>query len=155
PSGLITVELRDSAGNPVQAGAGGVTLGLSNGFSGTGAFLDASGHLLPVPAVTIAAGSGTASFEYQDTRAGTTTLAVSGPGLLATQQETIQPGPATGLGFPLFLQPLALGQPSAPISVGLRDQYFNAVPAGPGGLTLSLSSTSAGGAFLDTTGQPL
>jgi hypothetical protein len=90
PSQPITVQLRDSSGNAIAAGAGGVVLTLSTN-SGGGVFLSTSGAALTGNVVNIAAGSSTVSFEYEDSKAGTPTLTVTSTGLTqATQQETIR-----------------------------------------------------------------
>jgi uncharacterized protein (TIGR03118 family) len=85
-SAPITVELQDIDGNPAQAGSGGLTLNLQSG-SAAGTFLDANGQ--PITSITVPQGASTASFKYEDTKAGTPTLTVSTASFSATQHETI------------------------------------------------------------------
>jgi CSLREA domain-containing protein len=74
----ITVQLQDPFGNPITAGAGGVTVQLSTTSSG-GSFLTTSGQPLGGNTVTIAAGANSSSFEYKDTQPGTPTLNATAP----------------------------------------------------------------------------
>lgn len=88
-SAPITVQLLDAFGNVVEAGGGGVTVGL-NSTSAMGTFLDAAGAPLSGNTISIAPGTSTASFKYSDTVGGTPTLTMAASGVLsATQQETI------------------------------------------------------------------
>jgi hypothetical protein len=97
-------------------------------------------------------------------------LQVSGNGAVAAAQVTggssgaaaassgmAQAAAATSDGVAFVAAPQALvgGQASGAITVQLQDVNGNPVAAGSGGVTLTLSSTSANGTFLDTTGQPL
>jgi hypothetical protein len=92
PSTIITVQLQDQNHQPVQAGAGGVAVNLLSSSPGE-MFLDTSGNPLPNPggpSITIAQGSSSVSFEYEDSVLEMPTLTVASAGLLsATQQETI------------------------------------------------------------------
>ena len=153
-SSIITVELEDAYGNVINAGSGGVTFSLSS-TSTAGSFLNTSGNPLSSSRISVANGPATASFEYEDTLAGTPTLTVSTAGFSATQQETVIPATARALGF--STQPVAItaGQPSAIITVEMRDPYGNPVPAGSAGVTVNLSTSSTAGAFLDAGGDPL
>jgi hypothetical protein len=146
PSAPIDVRLEDSLGNSVLAGPGGVIVSLSS-TSGAGKFLSAGGLPLSSPTVTIAQGASTAAFEYEDSIAGDPTLTMSATGLTpATQQEAVDPG-AAGLVFTTAPLTITAGQESAAIGVELQDQYGNLIAAGSGGMTLSLTTTSAGGTF--------
>jgi Ca2+-binding RTX toxin-like protein len=89
-SGTMTAELVDASGDPAQAGSGGVTLTLGSS-SGAATFFNAAGN--PISSVTVAAGSSTASFEYQDRVTGNPTITLSGNGLSTSQQETITASP--------------------------------------------------------------
>jgi hypothetical protein len=96
PSGMITVQLQDRFGSPVNAGPGGQIVNLSTDSPG-GQFRDLA-NTTNIMNVSIAAGSSTASFLYQDTLAGTPTLTASASGLTAaTQQETVNPSVASQL----------------------------------------------------------
>jgi hypothetical protein len=154
PSEIMTVLLEDASGNamPVQGQA--VTLRLSS-TSSTSAFLTTTGDALAGSTITIGQGSSTASFAYTDTTAGTPTLTVSALGLSATQQETVTGGAAVAVEFTTAAQHLALARPSGTITVQLEDRSGNPAAAGSGGVTLTLASTSAGGFFLDGSGQLL
>jgi hypothetical protein len=78
-SSAITVQQRDTAGNPVNAGVGGVAVNLVTD-SGTGTFRDA-GDTTNITSVAIPSGSSSASFKYKDTTIGTPTITVSATGL--------------------------------------------------------------------------
>ena len=88
-SQLITLQLQDQGGNPTQAGAGGLIITLSTTSSG-GTFLNASGHPLPLSALTVPAGASTISFEYEDKYGGAPVLTAQAPsGSTQTQQESV------------------------------------------------------------------
>src|SRR5262249_46903416 len=72
----------------------------------------------------------------------------------ASQDETVNPGDPA-LRFTTGSQRLATGQISATMTVQLQDQFGNVILAGPGGVPLTLSTTSPGGSFLSDAGQPL
>jgi hypothetical protein len=147
PSGNITAQLEDAEGNVSQAGSGGMTITLSSTSSG-GTFFDTNGLPLANPSVTMAAGASRASFRYEDSHTGSPTLTLASVGLPSvTQTETVGAATATAVVFTTAPQVLTAGQASAPISVQLQDQYGNVAQAGSGGLTLTLSTTSAGGTF--------
>jgi RHS repeat-associated protein len=154
PSADITVELQDQHGNVVPAGAGGVTFDLTTSAA-TGVFLDTSGQPLAGNSLTIAQGSSTLSFEYEDTKTGTPTLAALGPGMTATQQETIQAASPSAALFTTSPQTITAGQPSAVITVELLDSFGNVAQAGSGGLVFALSTNSNAGSFLDSGGNPM
>ncbi len=88
PSGTMTVQLLDQFGNVIQAGSGGLTFGLSSSSS-SGKFLSVSGDPLANPSITIPQGASSASFEYEDSQAGTPTLTATASGISNTQQQTI------------------------------------------------------------------
>ena len=60
-----------------------------------------------------------------------------------------------GVAFITPAQFLPGGRPSPIMTVQLQDADGNPIAAGSGGVTLTLSSTSANGTFLDTNGVPL
>ena len=89
----FSVQLEDLDGNPATAGSGGVTVSLASSSTG-GVFLDAFGNPLSNSSLTIAQGAGSATFEYQDSQAGSPTLTISATGFgSATQPETVLPPP--------------------------------------------------------------
>jgi hypothetical protein len=61
----------------------------------------------------------------------------------------------TTLAIATPLQTVLAGQASNPIAVQLQDPFGNSIAAGAGGVTIQLSTTSNGGSFLTTSGQPL
>jgi probable HAF family extracellular repeat protein len=126
-SGLITIQLESQTGTPAQAGVGGLTLTLSS-TSGAGSFLDTQGNPLSSPSITIAQGSSTASFEYDDTRAGMPTLTVAGPGFSITQQETVVPAAASSFIVTGFPSPTVAGT-SGSFTVTAVDPYGNIAPS--------------------------
>jgi hypothetical protein len=91
--GPITVQQQNAAGNPVNAGAGGVVVGLASNSTGTARFAATSGGT-GVFSVTIPSGSNSVNFFYGDTKAGGPTITVSS-GVLTSgnQSETITGGP--------------------------------------------------------------
>ena len=97
PSGAITVQLQAS-GTP-QAASSDVAVNLSSS-SAQGSFsTTAGGPWTGTLSVTIPAGSSTsAGFYYDDTKAGSPTLAASATGMSSgTQTETVNPGPLATL----------------------------------------------------------
>jgi hypothetical protein len=95
--GPITVQLQDGSGNPVNAGAGGVTVGLSSNSAGVHEFSATSGGSA-VTSVTIPSGSSTATFYYGDETAGSPTITASAADVTsATQTETIKGGAPASL----------------------------------------------------------
>ncbi len=157
-SQLITVQLVDSTGATATATSA-VTVSLSSSSSG-GKFLDTSGDALASNSITIAAGSSTASFEYEDGTTGFATLTASENGLSSTQQEAV----GLKLAFTTSAQTLTAGQNSQALTVQLQDSSGNAFAA-PNAINLSLFgnfssnnqffSSSPGVQFLDTSGNPL
>ena len=87
--------LTDGGGLPVNAPAAGTTLSLASS-SGGGQFLGANNNV--ISAVTVPAGSNTATVFYRDSVAGTPTLTVSGAGLTAaTQTQSVVAASAVSL----------------------------------------------------------
>ncbi len=154
----ITVQLVDSTGATATATSA-VTVNLSSS-SGGGKLLDTSGNALANNSITIAAGSSTASFEYEDSTTGFATLTASENGLSSTQQEAV----GLKLAFTTSAQTLTAGQNSQVLTVQLQDSSGNAFAA-PNAINLSLFgnfssnnqffSSSPGVQFLDTSGNPL
>ncbi len=88
-SGLITLALTDSFGNPATASSAlNVTLGSTS----------SGGTFAPNSPLTIAAGAGTASFTYSDSKPGTPTVTASAGNLTAdTQQFTVTAAASSSL----------------------------------------------------------
>ncbi len=147
-SPAITVQLQDSTDTAVTTSSA-VTVSLSSSSS-TGKFLDTSGKALVNNSITIAAGSGTASFEYEDSQTGFPTLTASENGFKSQQTDNI----GVSLVFTTSPQTVAAGKTSQTITVQLQDSSGNAFKA-PGDMTVSLSSDLQGVQFLDTSGNPL
>src|SRR5579884_864527 len=154
----ITVQLQDSNGNAIKA-LSDVTISLSSSANTGTQFLDTTGKPLTSPSITIAAGTSSASFEYESTLGGKQTLTASlqaygafnAPPLSATQQETIQG--ASALAFTTSRQTVTAGQTSGVVTVQLRDSNGNPATAPSGGTTIDLSGAFT--TFLDTNGNPL
>ena len=143
-STTITVTLEDASGNPVDASSA-LTVTLSTTSAG--------GTFTPVSPVTIPAGASQVSFTYTDTKEGTPTLTAATSGLTsATQVEIVNAAVASQLVFSTVAQTLTAGVASSTITVELEDAYGNTVDASSG-LTVTLSTTSAGGTF--TPASPL
>jgi hypothetical protein len=151
PSQPITVQLQDNKGNVVAATSA-VTLNL-NTFSSTGKFFDTSGNPLPTSplggsSISIAAGANSASFEYEDSQAIIRTISVNASGSFGpvSAQQSVYVGQPMAITTPV--QTLAAGTPSQPITIQLES-------AATSDVTINLSSSSTGGQFLDTSGNPL
>jgi len=140
-SSPITVQLQDQSGNPVKVSSN-LIVNLSS--SSSGVFLSGS---TPITSVIIAAGTSSASFTYQDTKAGTPTLTAASGSFHGGQVETVKAGPASKLAFTTSPQTLTAGVVSATLTVQLLDLYGNAANA-KAALTVQLSSNSKGGLFL-------
>jgi hypothetical protein len=155
----ITVQLVNSTGTAATA-ASAVTVSLSSSSS-SGQFLDTTGKALPNNSITIAAGSGSASFEYEDSQAGLPTITASENGFSSTQLEAV----GVKLAFTTTAQPVTAGQDSPTLTVQLQDSNGNAITA-PNDIALNLSGAFSGSTiseyflsegvrFLDTTGKVL
>ncbi|HZU13054.1 MAG TPA: S8 family serine peptidase [Chloroflexota bacterium] len=149
-SGYMTVQLEDSAGNPIVP-ATSHTVTLTSDSPGTHSFNPAS--------LTISASS-SASFKYTDDKSGTPTITATDSTLAhstATQQETVDSAAAANLVFGQQPSNAQAGLPVTPaVTVDVEDQYGNLVTSStasvslaftsghnPGSSTLSNSSTNA------------
>jgi hypothetical protein len=149
-SSMITVQLQDSNGNPVNAGTGGITVSLTATGTTTGTFWSDSGGTTKITSITIASGANSASFYYSDTTAGSPVLTASSAGLTsAVTTFTINSYKlvfVTGA-----TQSLAPGQLSSAIVVERETPtgggYFLAA-----GITVQLTTSSSGGKFEDSSG---
>ena len=137
-STTMTVALEDAFGNPVEASSA-LTIGLDT-TSGTGTFTPAS-------PLTIPAGGSSFSFRYTDASAGAPVLSASSGSLsLATQQEIVNPAPASRLAIITTPQTLTAGTASGTITVELEDAAGEPVDAAST-VTVTLTSTSSAGTF--------
>jgi len=91
--GVVTVQLQDVYGNPVDAPAGGTDVALTSDSAGTTVFAETLAGA-SVTSLTIPGGASTAAFYYGDSVPGNPVITVSGLLLSATQKETITAGPA-------------------------------------------------------------
>jgi len=144
-SAVITIQSQDSFGNPADVAAQ-TTVNLTTTSSG-GAFYSNTACTQTATSVAIAAGSGTASFYYADSAAGTPTLTASASGLASgTQAENIGAAAASKLVFTTAPQSVVAGVCSAVVTVRSLDTYNN--PASVAAVTtVALGSTSSGGTF--------
>jgi hypothetical protein len=145
-SGTITIQLQDGKGNVLKA-ASNMTINLSSSSS-TGKFLDTSGKLLSTASITIAAGSSSASFKYENSQ--TQTFA---PTIFANSSDLSTSGSQNVyIGAPMVIttpsQTLTAGQVSNPITIQLDSAAKSSV-------TIHLTSTSSGGKFLTSSGNLL
>jgi hypothetical protein len=138
--GPMTVQLEDTFGNPVTTG---VTVNLSSTSSGAHEFAATSGGTA-VMSIAIPPGSSTATFYYGDQVVGAPTITASTPGVTsATQIEhvIVEKLKITSTA----ISGTATSTPTlGPITVQLQDGVGSPVNAGPGGLTVNLSSNSVG-----------
>src|SRR5581483_4584790 len=96
--GPITVQAQDIFGNPVTAGAGGITVNLASTSSGK-LFATTLNGTTGVTSVSIVQNNSSVSLFYGDTKAGTPTITASGSLPSATQVETITAGSPTRIGL--------------------------------------------------------
>src|SRR5881394_2830906 len=103
----MTVQRQDAYNNPNTTDAT-ITVNLSSDSTGTYVFRDTA-DTTTISSVTIASGSSTASFKYNDPKAGTPTITAAKSGLTsATQLETVTAGAF------VKLQLLVPGETAAP-----------------------------------------
>lgn len=157
-SGLpITVQLRDSSGNAVNAGGGGQAFTAAS--SGGGAFFTDAGCATAAAGgvFTIPAGADSVTLYYRHTVAGTTSVTLTNGSSLTNptgQTHTIAPAAASQLFYTTGVRTFTAGTCSGAanvINVQLRDSFGNAVTAGGGGQAFTAAS-SAGGSFFTNTG---
>lgn len=131
----LTVETRDSFGNPRPVGADTAVT-----FSGASFFADPACGT-PASAVTIASGQGTGTVYARATQAGTVDVVATAPGLgSAAQPLTVTAAPASALAFVTGPQTVVAGSCSAVVTVETRDAYGNPSPVGAA-TPVALSST--------------
>ncbi len=143
----LVVRTQDDAGNIEYTQSTPLVLQLSTS-SPTGIFSTSSTGSPVVTSVTVPANSATAGVQYFDTTPGspviTVTSATAGTAVIQLQIT----GPATRVVFTTPPRLPAVNTASAPVTVSLMDAAGNLVPA-TSAVTLTLSSSSAGGAFLN------
>ena len=179
-SAVLTVQAQDSFNNP-RAVAAATTVTLSAAPLGGVTFFTDATCATPAPgsALTIAAGTDSASFYVRGGAAGSVTVTASAAGLNpATQPVTVNPGPASQLVFTTAPQTIAAGACSALAQVQSQDSQGNvsapgastpvALASGPGvtfygnatcttvitGVTLGPGAATAGLYFRGTVAGP-
>ena len=131
-SGTLTVQAQDQYGNPVPAPSGGYAVTLTTSST--------HGTFAPVSPLTIAAGTSSASFTYEDTATGSPTLTAKVAALAnptATQVETVLSNAAdTGVAV--------ANQTPSPVSAGSTATYTVTI-TNTGGATRDYALTSVSG----------
>ena len=138
-SGVATVQLRDSFGNPVSVMAPTpVTLtSNANPPSSFQFFTDAACTGTGVSSTTMAAGSSTASFYFKGTVAGTVEMTATQGGFSVRQNATITPGTPTTLAFSQPSMTVAAGDCTA-VTLFSTDDFGNrSNVSGPQTITLT------------------
>ncbi|XAS66629.1 hypothetical protein V3C33_14180 [Micrococcaceae bacterium Sec5.7] len=125
-SAAISIQRQDAFGNPVAAPAGGTSVSLASNSAGTRIFSATLGGA-SVTSVTIPAGSSSTSFFYGDTKAGSSTITVSGTGLTPdSQTATVLAAAPSRLLFGQQPTITAKGAPISPaVTVLIVDQFGN------------------------------
>ncbi len=104
--------------------------------------------------LTIASGSGSASFTYNDQKAGTPTITATDNGLTTTtvtqRTETVNAAAASKMVFTNTPLTLTAGVTSSTLTVQLEDSFGN-VSNATSPQTILFSTTSSGGQFRDNT----
>ncbi len=143
-SGNLTIQLEDQFGNFTNAGTT-QTISLATTSTGPAVFAPTS--------LTINSGSGSATFTYNDQKAGTPMLTATDSALTTTtvsQTETVNAAAASQMVFTTAPQTLTTGVTSGPITVQLEDQFGNFTNA-TSPQTITLSTTSTGPAVFNPT----
>jgi hypothetical protein len=125
---------------------------LSSDSTGTYSFRDDATGNTTITSVTIATGSSSASFKYNDQKAGTPTLTAAGSGLTSgTQQETVNAAAAASrLAFTTQPVNTTNGATMANVVVQIQDQFSNNVANSGTNISLALNG---GGTLSGTTNQ--
>jgi uncharacterized repeat protein (TIGR03803 family) len=145
----LSVQLKNQYGVSIAASAP-VTVNLSS-TSSTGVFLSGGS---PVTSVTIPAGSGSVTFQYKDTVAGTPTLTASASGVSPAQQQESEAATATRLIFSVQPSNATAGSAISPaVTVEVLDQNSNllttdntdqvtlSIASGPGSFSAGSTAT--------------
>ncbi|HYL65696.1 MAG TPA: phage tail protein, partial [Nitrosopumilaceae archaeon] len=148
-SNAITVQMQDSAGNPVNAPAGGTTVNLDS--TSGGQFSASSSPFTAVTSVTIPVGSSSISFYFKHTESGHQIITASSPGLTSasTTFTVIAPLSVTPAIAPT---PVIVGttetlsasitDPNCPTCSPTSFSYAWSLVSRPAGSLASLSSTT-------------
>jgi hypothetical protein len=149
-SNNLTIQLRNPLGAVVNAPVGGIAIKLTTTSLG-GTFLS---NGMMVTSLLIPAGSSSTSFQYVDLNAGTPAITASAVGLAPVSQPvTVDPvSAAAQLAFATAPLNQAVASTSGTMTVELEDASGNLFNAPSGGVTVSLSSSSSGGSFENTSG---
>lgn len=139
-SALVTLQVKDMLGNNATVTSA-TTVNLSAMPSGMTFYSDA-GCTTAVTSVTIAAGTGSATFSFRGSTAGSITLTAAATGFSpASQLETITPAAATVVVFTSAPQTVVAAGCSAAVGVQTRDAFMN--PSNVGAAA-NLNLTSSG-----------
>ena len=156
--GPYVVQEQDQYGNPVTAGAGGVTLTLtttSSGTTGHTPFFTTTSGGSSTSAISIASGQTTSgNFYYSDTKAGTPTLTAHNAGITndGTTSPTIVAAAASQVSItPTPASATASSTTNISLALQLQDQFGNNTTS-TGTTTLTLSTSSAKGFFNASSG---
>jgi S-adenosylmethionine hydrolase len=160
--GPITVQLQDTFGNAVNAGA---TTTVNVTSTSTGKSFAATSGGVTITSVSIASGATSASLFYGDTKAGSPTITASSSGLSsATQIQTIAGGAPTQLalsncsvnsvGTACTSVPFTLGSSPGNVKANIQalDQFGNAATIGA---SITMTATSSSTTNYLVTGSPL
>lgn len=149
-SGLTTVAVQDSFGNPTNVTSD--TLVNLTGSTANVTFYSDAGCNTAVTSTTVLAGQGSASFYFKDSAVEGVTLTAASTGLTnATQAETINPHPPTGLAFTTTAQTVQAGTCSGVMTVQTRAFGSATTVLTPVTVTLA-ASPSAGFGFYSNSG---
>ena len=157
-SSVITVSLEDQYGNLVNAPTEGVTVTLTSGVT-TGTFY--SSPTTPITTtpvtITIPAGSSSASFYFSDTAYQILTLTASSTGSSLTPATTT----FTITQYELIFVPSTGAEPVGPLGANsikievIRDTTGGVHYGGGGQITVTLSTSSATGEFVNAAGTQI
>ncbi len=151
-SRAVVLEARDAFDNAADVTAD-ERITLSSSSATTAFFFDDVCANSAPTGVTIPSGSSFVGLYFRDDTAGTSTLTATSVTLgSANQRATVTAGPAIELVFRTQPQTLPTGVCSAATTVEARDVSGNPAPAGTGGVSAALSSTSSGNTFYSDVG---
>ena len=143
--GPVLLQFEDAYGNAGATLTTAQTIDLAT-TSSAGAFYASSSGGTSTTSISVPAGHSSAAFYYADTLPGNPTVTVSAPGSAPTQQETINPAPASQV--VITSAPLTLTAGSrGPVEVQFEDAYGNLGATSTSDQTIGLVTTSSGGAF--------
>ncbi|MBI3184175.1 MAG: putative metal-binding motif-containing protein [Myxococcales bacterium] len=151
-SAVLSLEVRDSYGNPSPVSAAAAISLAASPAAGFGLYSDASCSN-PASSLALAVGASTASFYFRGTAAGSVNLTASASGLSpATQGQTVGPAAAAKLAFATPSRTAVAGGCSAVLTVRSEDTYGNLAPVSAAQSPSLTAVPSAGfGFFSDST----